>query len=326
MYEQYKSGFEQAKEYIDEQGNILPKKNDGTDDDIRTINIQNGLTLSEKYIKAILKSANQKWYKNIKNIEKKNQIEKELRTKLAKIRSDEMAISAILIDHLTKLMFLAKWNNEDIEQIKKELNDKLKGKQIQKEKINTIKNTQRQKDMQEANKIINELLDKDYNYEPKRFINSNEIDQLKKAMTILEYKPDKITLILRKIEIHNNNLLEEELLQRCNQYRENIFELIAQDDANLSLVKCSDMYTKGIKIINNQDVLDASLNYYKEQISFWIGYINESVKANLDLPISKKLVEEVKLAIVEIDKYFSEIYTINNASNRTLIKFDESKN
>lgn len=125
LYNQLKNSFAKANEFIDIDGNILPKKNELTEEDIRIINIENQLNINPKYVMAILKNANQKWYRYNKQQSKKAKIEEELKNKLAKIRTNELEATSMLIDHIIELMHSAKWDTALIEETKIELKDKL---------------------------------------------------------------------------------------------------------------------------------------------------------------------------------------------------------
>lgn len=326
LYNLLKDGFEKANEYIDDEGNILPKKNELDEEDIAVINIQNQLKISASYIKAILKSANQKWRRQNKEQIKMDKIEEELKTKMTKIRANELEVTNLLVDHLIELMKLAKWDIKLIEETKRELMDKLQHRNSLREQDNIERDILRQKELQAANEIINKFIDINFNYEPLKFLNDDEIKQLEYALKTLGYKADKIMLIIKKVEIFNQTYLQELENEKCYQFLNQVFEAIESNDANFTASKSINIYNNAKTIIADSRVLDISLNYLKEQILFYVNFIDETIKANLEMSITSEIVNDIKESVIELDKIFNEIYEINNASKRQLIRFDELPN
>lgn len=73
-------------------------------------------------------------------------------------------------------MKVTKWETQLIEETKLELQTKLQHINSIKIQNNIKKNIETQKNLQEDNEILNNLLDKDFGYEPINFINDAEIN------------------------------------------------------------------------------------------------------------------------------------------------------
>ena len=323
-YSTIKQRLELVKEYIDENGEILAKKNDVSDQEIKIINLNNCLELDRKYIIRILQIANSKWYKQSKLNEEKSKLQSEYNDKMAKIASGQLEISEALIESIINLMHQLQLGN--IEQTKQDLVQKMQESKAQKNIINDEKEQRKKAEILAASKLVNEYIDLEYNNTPLRYVPFDVFEKLQKAFVILGYNNDKIALLSKKIT-QTNLLLDQELDNQAKEvYLVEILEVIGNIDETLSADKTYDLYQKAQYIILNPEALDKSLNYYREPIEVWINVINEILLSNLGQPITEIISNNIKAALLELDKIFSEIFEINNSSNRNLIKFDEIPN
>lgn len=300
--------IEIVKQFINENGEIVPN-NISLDEISNKDNLDLPLEL-------IIKESNRKYQNNLKRENDIKEKQEKLNNLLISLQNNPTLITTENINIIKKLMSILNYSQEEINNEKKDLLHLLNQQKafkaeeyhrIQKER-EIIKKSNLQSLMTFMRFENNELV-------PLRYLNNEEIEFIKTLLKEL-YTNNQITAIINRIHKFNRDFKNNENSIKLNRTKNALFNIINQDEETVHSLDVNILYENAVHFINNHEI-DSCLEFYKTKLEELINTINSCIFSMID-NINDDDLLEIKIAFLEIDNCFNDIYSINPSIRKRL--------
>lgn len=313
-YDNHYAKMQEAKQFISEEGELLPNKVAYNENFYRIITCDNYFEIPDELFSSIIYLCNVNYIEQNSFMARKHEV-------AILIKSMTMPnYHPTIKDHekLQEMMKQLKYPEDKIKKINKAIENRQRENQsfIQAQKENDAAVKKEQSFI-----ILRQFLDLENN-EPLKYISEQELETIKIALETLKsfgfYNNDKIKTILTNISKNNEKIVNKEQTIRFEEKKNELFKQIDCTNEKPLTIKASEIYQNAIAILSDE-TLDATLNFAKDKINILIEYVNDYIHSLLDQPLVLENILEIKDALKEIDQVFEDIYTIN-PSLRTRVK------
>lgn len=319
-YNNHYGKLQEAKQYIDESGNIIPKKISYDENFYTVITCDNYFELPNELITNFIKYSNEKFNQKEAYQEAKCM----LMTLIKKMISKEYKLNIAEYEELQNLMKKLNYTEDKIKKINKAIETK------QLINLNYKKDEKKKLENSKKDKAINLLLtffDFDKDFQPLKFINENELRLIEQALHHLNsigyFNNDRVNYILEKIQKNNSCIQKEAEILKFKTKRDDIFLQIDNLENSRLSISASDIYNDATAIIND-DTLDVNIKFSQEKIFSLIEFINEYILLLTTKSYTIEDLSQIEDALIEIDYIFETIYTISPQTKKRINQKKES--
>lgn len=308
-----------AKNIIN-NGIIIPNNIEYNEETKNILTLDGFLHIPESLLKMIINKSNSKYRKEIRK-ENKLRIKREkLNTLLEKANNSDYEITQQDISVLKELLRDLDYQTEEAQKIINSFIIKFQEAQKRKQNLRKENEDQITALKQEAYNTLSLLLKiKDSILEPYKFLSDNEIEKIKDALITLGYTEEKINLVINKINKFNKSVQNVAEQNRILTLKNHLFQRINEEESEVYSDNVENLYTAAINFINDSSI-DITLKFYKDKLINLINYIDECILSLLNNEINDEDLDNLKLAFLEIDSCFIDIYNINPAIRTRLDK------
>lgn len=319
-YNNHYGKLQEAKQYIDELGNIIPNKISYDENFYTVITCDNYFELPNELIANFIKYSNDK----LEQKETYQETKRMLSTLIRKMTSREYKLNIAEHDKLQSLMKKLNYTEDKIKKINKAIELKqltnLNYKKAEQKELDTAKK-------EGAINLLMKFLDSEKDFQPLKFISEDELALIGTSLQHLNslgyYSNEKVKYILEKIHKTNSYLLKEAEKHNFNNKRHEIFIQIDNLENKTLGVSAIEIYNNATLILKDKN-LDISLKFFKDKIQSLIEFINEYINTLITSSYNLNDIKQIEEALIEIDNVFEIIYTISPETKRRIQQKKES--